>query len=118
MCESEVKGMDEGSKMVEGLRLLFRALGATEVEKATSVLFADNQGGIAWANSEAITKKMQHVDIREMAVRDAIKFNDIVLAHIPGTLNPADLFTKEMKDTSHFLVLRSCLMSPWCAPAA
>ncbi|MGL4351401.1 MAG: Ty1/Copia family ribonuclease HI, partial [Plesiomonas shigelloides] len=112
VCESEVKGMDEGVKMVQGLRHLFGDIGATHLSEATPMLFSDNQGGILWAKSEAITKKMRHINIREVAVRDAVKFNEITIGHIPGPLNPADAFTKEMRNDAHFRDLRACLMSP------
>ena len=31
--------------------------------------------------------------------------------HVPGKLNPADIFTKEMKDGAHFRRLRDAFMS-------
>jgi hypothetical protein len=37
--------------------------------------------------------------------------------HIPGALNPADLFTKEMRDKEHFLQLRGAIMSDLHAPS-
>ena len=103
--------MDEGVKMVEAIRHLFEDIAADHISDPTPMLLADNAGGIAWANSEAITKKMRHVNIREVAVRNAIKHGELTLSHIPGELNPADLFTKEMKDKRHFLLLRAGLMS-------
>ena len=112
VCESEIKGMDQGVKMVLAIRHLFDDLGATHLAAPTPMLLADNAGGIAWAKSEAITKKMRHVNIREVAVRDSIKNNEISIAHIPGDLNASDLFTKEHKDNTHYFHLRGCLMSP------
>ena len=112
VCESEIKAMDEGVKMVLPLRHLFADLHATHLSAATPMHFADNAGGIAWASSEAITKKLRHVNIREVAVRDSIRQSEITLHHIPGDLNPSDLFTKEMKSLEHFVQLRACLMSP------
>jgi hypothetical protein len=104
--------MDEGVKMVLAVRHLFEDLKATHLSGPTPMMFADNAGGIAWAHSEAITKKMRHVNIREVAVRDSIRLGEIKLSHIPGDLNPSDLFTKEMKDKNHFFDLRACHMSP------
>jgi hypothetical protein len=112
VCESEVKGMDEGVKMVLALRHLFADLGASHIATATPMLYSDNQGGIHWALSEAITKKMRHINIREVTIRDALKSDEITIGHIPGPLNPADAFTKEMRDQTHFCDLRGCLMSP------
>ena len=111
VCESEIRGMDEGTKMILALRHLFEDFGATHLSAPTPILYSDNQGGIAWAQSEAITKKLRHVNLREVAVRDSIRANEIVLGHIPGKINPSDLFTKEMKDWPHFCLLRSALMS-------
>jgi hypothetical protein len=103
--------MDEGVKMVLALRHLFEDLGADHLSAPTPVLFGDNAGSIAWAKSEAITKKMRHVNIREVAVRDSVQDNEITLGHIPGELNASDLFTKEMKHVKHFFDLRDATMS-------
>jgi hypothetical protein len=56
ICESEIRGMDEGTKMVLALRHLFEDFGATHLSTPTPILYSDNQGGVAWARSEAITK--------------------------------------------------------------
>jgi hypothetical protein len=105
--------MDESVKMVLAVCHLFEDLKATHLSGPTPMSFADKQcRGIAWAHSEAITKKMQHVNIREVAVRDSICLGKIKLSHIPGELNPSDLVTKEMKDKNHFFNLRACHMSP------
>jgi hypothetical protein len=111
VCESEIRGMDEGTKMVLALRHLFEDFGATHLSAPTPILYSDNQGGVAWARSEAITKKLHHVNLREVAVRDSICTGAILLGHIPGKLNPSDIFTKEMKDVGHFHLLRSAFMS-------
>jgi hypothetical protein len=111
VCESEVKGMDEGVKKILALRHLFDDLGARHLAEPTPMLLADNAGGIAWAKSEAITKKMRHVNIREIAVRDSIRLKEISIHHIPGDINNADLFTKEMKHVAHFLAFHDSIMS-------
>jgi len=116
--------MDEACKILEGNRNLMDDLKSSVVATAiplqsyaydstqTPHLFADNQGGIDWAHSAAITKRLRYWNIREVAIRDAISAKEVVLAKIPGAINPADLFTKEMKDKQHFLRLRASLMSP------
>ena len=107
--------------MVEGIRLLQEDLGSPTISQPTSLnrtptLMADNQGGIAWCKSAAITKKLRHLNIREIAVRDAVASGPIRLGHVSGPLNLADAFTKEMKDDKHFLQLRAPLMSPRILP--
>ena len=35
---------------------------------------------------------------------------DIDLEHIPGIINPSDMFTKEMKDNTHFRNIKDSMM--------
>ena len=73
VCESEIRGMDAGTTMILALRHLFEDLEVPHLAKPTPILYSDNQGGIAWAQSEAITKKLRHVNLREVAVRDSLR---------------------------------------------
>ena len=50
--------------------------------------------------------------IRNMAVQDAQHSSEILVTHLPGTSNVADLFTKEHKDDAHFLRLRNIVVPP------
>ena len=93
-CEAEIKAMDEGCKILEFIQHLFRELKVPNGQYPAPLLYNDNKGGVCWALSEAITKKLRHLNIREVAVRDAVRNKDIVLGHIPGVLNLADIFTK------------------------
>ena len=54
---------------------------------------------------------MRQFNIRQCGIREAVRFKEVQPVHIPGALNPADLFTKEMRDVGHFQQLRSALMS-------
>jgi hypothetical protein len=67
-------------------------------------LWNDNKGAVDWSHNCA-NKKMRHLNIRNMAVRDAHPCSEIIISHLPGNLNVADLFTKEHKDHDHFLCL-------------
>jgi hypothetical protein len=111
-CEAEIKAMDEGCKILEFIQHILREMGIEDGKYPAPLLYNDNKGAVCWSLTEAITKKLRHLNIREVAVRDAAKNGDIVIGHIPGVLNFADIFTKEMKDTHHFLELRAALMQP------
>jgi hypothetical protein len=47
---------------------------------------------------------------RENRIRENIASQFISIHHIDGKINLADIFTKEMKDTSHFVQLRDLFM--------
>jgi hypothetical protein len=50
--------------------------------------------------------------MREHRVRENVTSNFVKIKHVMGKINLADLFTKEMKDTGHFVELRDIMMSP------
>ena len=114
MCELEIKAMSEGHKMVMGLRHFFEDLDADNVTKPTPFLYCDNQGSVTWVHSESVSHNMRQFNIRQCAIREAVRLGEVQPVHIPGAINPADLFTKEMRDKAHFLQLRAALMS--CHP--
>ena len=103
--------MSEGHKMVTGLRHLFEDLGATSVARPTPILYCDNQGAVTWVHSESVSRNMRQFNIRQCSIREAVKHDEVKPVHIPGPINHADLFTKEMRNAQHFLDLRAGLMS-------
>jgi hypothetical protein len=50
--------------------------------------------------------------MKENRVRKNIQSKFVSISHVEGKVNLADVFTKEMKDTSHFTALRDLFMSP------
>ncbi len=110
VCESEIKAMSEGHKMVMGLRHFFEDLDAHNVAAPTPFLYCDNKGSVTWIHSEAVSRNMRQFNIRQCALREAVHHKEIVPVHIPGAINPSDMFTKEMQDKGHFLQLRGALM--------
>ena len=43
-------------------------------------------------------------------VQEFHQSKDVNVEHIPGIINPSDIFTKEMKDNTHFRNLRDSTM--------
>ena len=68
-----------------------------------------NQGAIQWSKGTT-TKKMRWIDLRENLVRENLHAKTINVSHIPGKINLSDIFTKEFRDTTHFLSLRNSFM--------
>ena len=54
---------------------------------------------------------MRHIQIRENLVRESIQNGKVSVTHIQGKINPADIFTKEDKDQTHFILLRDFILS-------
>jgi hypothetical protein len=50
--------------------------------------------------------------MKENHVRENVERKFVSIEHIGGKQNLADLFTKEMKDTVHFVELRDVMMRP------
>ena len=111
VCESEIKAMSEGRKMVMGIRHVFEDLDAAIIADPTPFLYCDNKGSVTWIHSEAVSRNMRQFNICQCALRESVKHKEIVPVHIPGAINFSDLFTKEMHDKGHFIHLRGSLMS-------
>ena len=43
-------------------------------------------------------------------VRECQQSKDVDVEHIPGIINPSDIFTKKMKDNTHFRSIRDSMM--------
>jgi hypothetical protein len=50
--------------------------------------------------------------MKENHVRENVAKQFVTIQHIGGKVNLVDLFTKEMRDTSHFVELRDLMMHP------
>lgn len=107
-CEAEVRATDECAKEVLSIRLRGRDIGLTDDTTATSI-HNDNQGCVDWCKTTT-TSGMKHLDLRGNAVRESIHMGELSIHHIPGVINCADIFTKELKDASQFCLLRDSFM--------
>jgi hypothetical protein len=65
---------------------------------------------VQWSHNKT-SKGIQHIQIRENAVRESIQNGTILVLHVAGKNNLADIFTKEDKDTSYYIIIRDALMS-------
>jgi hypothetical protein len=57
-----------------------------------------------------ISKGLRHIQTRENRVRENVTSKFVNILHVNGKHNIADIFTKEMKDVSHFVELRDLFM--------
>jgi hypothetical protein len=82
----------------------------TDAESATPV-FNDNDACVQWCHNMR-TKGYQHIEHRENVTREWVEDGSIsVSPHVSGKCNPADIFTKEMRDAANFRRIRDAFMS-------
>ena len=107
-CEAEVRATDECAKEVLSIRSRGLDIGLTDSFSPTPI-FNDNQGCVDWCKTTTTTG-MKHLNLCENAIRERVLNGTLTIHHIPGKLNCSDIFTKELKDTTHFCLLRDSFM--------
>jgi hypothetical protein len=112
-CQAEIFSMDEGCKTLENTHHILEDLGLADVTTRPRglPLYNDNKGAVEWSHGLNISKKLRHINIREIAVRDAAAANLVDVQHVPGHSNIADIFTKEFKSDDTFRHLAFQLLS-------
>jgi hypothetical protein len=109
-AEAEIYATDECVKFLLELVQLLEFLGVKDLFMPnTTIIYNDNRACVLWSK-KATTKGLRHIQMRENRVRENIASQFVDVCHIDGKINLADIFTKEMKDTSHFVELRDLFM--------
>lgn len=109
-AEAEIYATDECVKFLLELVQTLEFLGVKDVfMPTTTTVFNDNMACVNWSKCST-TKGLRHIQMKENRVRESVLSNFVRIKHIDGKINLADIFTKEMKDVSHFVVLRDLVM--------
>ena len=107
---AELKSIDEGIKGIQYLRHLMSQLGLPDTQTPTPVL-NDNKGAIDWIDSGCKpSKKLRHENLAELRIYESKQHKEVEFYWIPGKTNPADVFTKEDNDISHYCSLRDLMV--------
>jgi hypothetical protein len=107
-CEAEIRATNECTKEVLSVCLRSLDIGLEDNITPTPV-YNDNQGCVDWCKTTT-TSGMKHMCLRENTFRESAVEHEVSIHHISGKRNPADIFTKELKDVSHFCLLRDSFM--------
>ncbi len=111
-AEAEIYATDECVKFLLELVQLFEFLGIKQdFMPSTNIIYNDNKACVNWSKS-CTTKGLRHIQMRENRVRENMQNQFVQICHINGKTNLADLFTKEMRDTAHFVELRDLMLHP------
>jgi hypothetical protein len=109
-AEAEIYATDECVKFLLELSQIMDFLGIRDLfMPPTNILYNNNQACVNWSK-RTTTKGLRHIQMKENRVRENILNKFVCICHIDGKINLADLFTKEIKDVSHFVELRDLMM--------
>lgn len=110
--EAEIYATNECVKFLLELVQILEFLQVKDIfMPGVNIIYNDNNACVNWSK-QCTTKGLRHIQMRENMVRENVTNNFIQIKHIGGKQNLADLFTKEMKDTAHFVELRDLMMRP------
>jgi hypothetical protein len=113
-CETEIRATNATSKKVVDFRNLSRSVSDAGYSlpslNAPTMIYNDNEACVRWSYNMT-SKAARHIELRENSVREWVQDRTIDVAHVAGKINPADIFTKEMRDGAHFCRLRDSFMS-------
>ena len=108
MCKAEINATNEEVKKILSLQHRCDDMHLPDAVGPYR-LYNDNRGTVDWSKGTS-TKRMRHINLKDCAVRDSIQAKEVDICHIPGDVNPSDIFTKEMRDATHFYTLRDSFM--------
>jgi hypothetical protein len=111
-AEAEIYATDECVKFLLDLVQLFEFLDVKDIfMPTTNLIYNDNKACINWSKTTT-TKGLWHIQMWENRVHGNVSSNFVKICHVDGKTNLADLFTKEMKDITHFVTLCNMMMKP------
>ncbi len=113
LCEAEIRATNMGSCLTINIRNMISHLAncgfpINNTSSATPVN-NDNNACIKWCHNST-SKGNCHIKLRENVTREWVDNGSIMVSHVSGKSNPADLFTKEMWDRAHFRRLQDSFM--------
>jgi hypothetical protein len=110
-CESEIYATNEGTKSALKVRNLL--LDLNEIEASDPVpIWNDNRGIVDWTKGCSVSKKLRHINMRELSVRLYQRLGYVDVQNIEGKRNVADIFTKEIKEPANFRKMAFTLTTP------
>ena len=105
-ANAEIGAVDDCTKTLQQIRNIMTDLQIFQkFKKGPITVYNDNQATVQWSHNMT-TKGLRYIQIRENAVREQVQADFITVKHIGGKHNSADIFTKEDKDITHYLLCR------------
>jgi hypothetical protein len=74
-----------------------------------TVLYNNNDACVKWPHNMT-SKVAQQIELCENSIQEWVQDKTLNVIHVAEKINPADIFTKEMKVGAHFCHLRDSFM--------
>src|SRR5882757_1368220 len=91
--EAEYMALSDTCRQISWIQSLFGELGFTLTRIP---ICGDNQGSIFIGSNPVQERRTKHIDIRYHYIRECIESDKVTVVFIPGSDNPADMFTKNL----------------------
>jgi hypothetical protein len=91
--EAEYMALSDTCRQISWIQSLFGELGFTLTRIP---ICGDNQGSIFIGSNPVQERRTKHIDIRYHYIRECIEGDKVTVVFIPGSDNPADMFTKNL----------------------
>ena len=95
------------AKLVKYLRYVLMELDA--MAPGPSPLLIDNEAAENMINEERPTPRARHIEIQHFAIQEWRKKKDIIMKHLPGTMNSSDSLTKALSWVLHYRHVRRAM---------
>ena len=102
--EAELIAGCSGGKVTRYLRFILHQIGFPQAKP--TILYEDNEPVIKCANARKPTQRSRHIDIQYFALQEWKENGDLLLQHIRGIINPADILTKALPWVLHLRHIR------------
>jgi hypothetical protein len=104
-CKAEIRANIATSKKIIDFSNLCRSISKnghslSNIDSPTK-LFNDNDACVRWSHNMT-SKAAHHIEPHENLIHKWVQDKTLDVLHVAGKLNPADIFTKEMRNGTHF----------------
>jgi hypothetical protein len=112
-CEAKIQATNATLKKVADFRNLLCSVSdnghTLNNISSPTILYNNNDACVKWSH-DMTSKDTCHIELQENSILKWVQNKTLNGVHFAGKFNPADIFTKEMKDSAHFCCLRDLFM--------
>ena len=92
--EAEYMAISDCSRQAIWIKTLIKELG---IKIRSILIYGDNQGSISIASNAVQESRTKHINIHYHYIRELVVAKEVELQFMPGKMNPADMFTKNLQ---------------------